>query len=1141
MPQSQFLLMKDRRFLPLFVTQFLGAFHDNLFKNAMIILVVYQLASQLGLDAKTQALMSTAATATLVFPFFIFSATAGQLADSFPKHKIIRMVKLVELGIAVLGITALVSESIPLMYVTIFALGTHSAFFSPCKYSILPEHLRNNELIGGNALLNTGTFLAILLGTIFGISLMSLSFGTIAISSLIAVVALGGYVASLYIPAGAAALEPPPFNPNPVSETRSVLKYTFSQHRDVVLSLLGKGWFFCVGSMFLSQFPNYVKISLQAQESILTLFTVLFSIGIGIGGLFNNKLLHGKVAATYVPLAALGLTAFSLDLYMATSHVVHNADQTLMSLGQFVSHLAHWRIILDVCLVSVFGGLFVVPLTAILQERTPAETRARIMAGSAITDSLFMVLSAAVCATLLSASWDVQEIFLAFGLANIAVAIYICRLLPDYLFKTLLQVCFKIFYRVEVKGLENVEKAGKRAVIVGNHGSLLDPPLLAAFLPGRPMFAINTQVAMWWWVKPFLRLVDAFPLDPTNPYSIKSLIHEVEKDRQIVIFPEGRLSSTGSLMKIYDGPGLIADKADAMILPVRLDGVQYTSFTRLRGKVPFKRFPKITITFLEPVKFKIDEKLKGKSRRAASSRQLYDVMETMMMETSNRKQTLWELLLKARDLSGSGFAVVEDVDFSPLTYGKLILKAKVLGAHLARSISFSENVGVMLPNSAGAVVSFFALQAIGGVPAMLNFTAGTHAVLASCKNAQVKTLITSRRFIEAAHLEEMVEVLSQNARILYLEDVAENIGVVDKVRGLLFAKQEKTSPQNPAVILFTSGSEGSPKGVVLSHENLIANIIQLSCRVSFNQRDIVFNCLPMFHSFGLTGGTLLPILSGIRTFLYPNPLHIKIVPELVYATNASILFGTDTFLSGYARVANPYDFYGVRYIFAGAEKVKDSTRKIYMDRFGVRILEGYGATETSPAIAVNSPMHQKEGTVGRPLSGMTLRLDPVTGVEDGGRLLVKGPNVMLGYYKEDLPGVLQPPAEGWHDTGDIVAIDGDGYIKILGRAKRFAKIAGEMVSLAVGEQIAEAVYPEFLHAVVCFPDPRKGEQLVLVTTAHAAQRADLVAYAGANGMTPLAVPARILVVDKIPLLGTGKVDYNAVKALALENSEEGEK
>ncbi len=371
--------------------------------------------------------------------------------------------------------------------------------------------------------------------------------------------------------------------------------------------------------------------------------------------------------------------------------------------------------------------------------------------------------------------------------------------------------------------------------------------------------------------------------------------------------------------------------------------------------------------------------------------------------------------------------------------------------------------------------------------------------------------------------------------------MAKNIGVLDKIRGVLSKKQEKTSPQNPAVILFTSGSEGSPKGVVLSHENLIANIIQLSCRVSFNQRDIVFNCLPMFHSFGLTGGTLLPILSGIRTFLYPNPLHIKIVPELVYATNASILFGTDTFLSGYARVANPYDFYGVRYIFAGAEKVKDSTRKIYMDRFGVRILEGYGATETSPAIAVNSPMHQKEGTVGRPLSGMTLRLDPVPGVEEGGRLFVKGPNVMLGYYKEDLPGVLQPPAEGWHDTGDIVAIDKDGYIKILGRAKRFAKIAGEMVSLAVCEQIAEAVYPEFIHAVVCFPDPRKGEQLVLVTTAHVAQRADLVAYAGANGMTPLAVPARILLVEKIPLLGTGKVDYTAVRALALAKSEEGEK
>lgn len=344
-------------------------------------------------------------------------------------------------------------------------------------------------------------------------------------------------------------------------------------------------------------------------------------------------------------------------------------------------------------------------------------------------------------------------------------------------------------------------------------------------------------------------------------------------------------------------------------------------------------------------------------------------------------------------------------------------------------------------------------------------------------------------------------------------------------------RRERINPAAPAVILFTSGSEGEPKGVVLSHANLMANIVQLSSRVDFNRQDIVFNCLPMFHSFGLTGGTLLPVLSGVRTFLYPSPLHYRIVPEMVYSSNATIMFGTDTFLQGYARMADPYDFFRMRYIFAGAEKVKDETRRLYMERFGVQVLEGYGATETAPALALNSAMHKKNGTVGRFLPGVEYRLEDVPGVMEGGRLYVRGPNVMLGYYKADDPGTLQPPAEGWHDTGDIVAVDTGGFVKILGRAKRFAKIAGEMVSLAQVENMADAVWPGWQHAVIAIPDQRKGEQLVLLTTNEAAARESLSSYAAQNGIPGLAVPSTILHSAKMPVLGTGKTDYPAVKAL----------
>lgn len=1132
---NQFLLLREKKFLPLFITQFLGAFHDNLYKNALVVLIIYHLATELGYDDKTQQLLTTLAAGVLILPFFLFSAMGGQLADKFPKERVMQGVKIFEIGIAIIGSLSLFMEWLPLCYLTIFALGTHSAIFAPSKYSILPQHLNQNELIGGNALLNTGTFLAILLGTIVGTVTMSAEVGVYIVSTLMFITAITGYFSSRLIPSAPPKDASLKFSLNPFTETFAVMKYTLNQPRDITLSMLGKAWFFLVGSMFMAQFANFTKGNLGGNEHILTLFLVLFSIGIAVGGLCNNKLLKGQISAVFVPLAALGLTIFSVDIYYASLSAYQPPVGTLIGVSEFISHASNWRIIFDVFMVAFFGGLYVVPLSAIIQDRTPEATRARIMAGSSIIDSLFMVVSAVVSAVLIGMGWTIPELFLGFAIANAFAAIYICKLLPDYLFKTLLQIIFKALYQVEIKGYENIEKAGKRAVIVGNHVSYLDPPLLAAFLPGTPMFAVNTQVAELWWVKPFLGLVDAFKIDPTNPYALKALIRKVEEDKHVVIFPEGRLTDTGALMKMYDGPGLIADKADAMILPIRLDGVQHTRFARLKGKVPLMSFPKITITILEPRKFKIDPELKGRARRAASSKQLYDVMEEMMFMTSDRDETLWDALLKAHHTNGQDFEAVEDVTFSPMTYRQLVSRSTVLGNHLSKTTTLGENVGIFLPNSAGTVVVFFALQSIGRVSAMLNFTSGIKAIQSAITTSQIKTVLTSRKFIEMAHLEKIIEDLSQTVKLVYVEDIKNDLTIFEKLSGFFPTESKNVSPHSPAVILFTSGSEGNPKGVVLSHCNLLSNITQLASRVDFNQSDIVFNCLPMFHSFGLTGGTLLPVLSGVKTFLYPSPLHYRIVPELVYSTNATIMFGTDTFLSGYGRMANSYDFYRMRYIFAGAEKVKDSTRQTYMERFGVRIFEGYGTTETSPVIAVNSAIYNKVGTVGRILSGMSYKLEPVEGIDQGGRLVVQGPNVMLGYYKDDKPGILQPPEGGWHDTGDIVTIDENGFIKIQGRAKRFAKIAGEMVSLSVTEAMAHAVWPQFEHGVVSVPDERKGEKLVMVTTNPAPKREELSAYAAKEGITPLALPADLIAVAQLPLLGTGKTDYVAIAQMVRQS------
>ncbi len=1127
--KNQFALLKDRRFLPLFVTQFLGAFHDNLFKNALVVLLLYGVGTS---AVQNPELLVTLAAGLFILPFVLFSALGGQLADKFPKHRVIRVVKLAEIGIAVLGGLSLLSGSVVLSFITLFALGSQSAFFGPSKYSIVPQHLEEDELIGGNALLNTGTFLAILLGTITGTVFITMGAGKALVATLLLLCAVSGYFSSRFIPEAAPKAPDLKLDYNPLTETIDILRHAFSQKSRVVRSIMGVAWFYFLGGMFMAQMPNYTESTLGGNEHVLAFFMVLFSVGIAIGGLVNNKLLKGRVEALYAPLAVLGITIFSIDLYFAGG-AISNVTGQAYTIGEFLSVASHWRVVVDIAMVALCGGMFVVPLNAIIQYYAPEDTRARVLAASAIVNALFIVGSSVLSALLLLAGFEVRELFLTFAIMNAFVAIYICKLLPDYLFKTLMQVLFKLLYKVEVRGLENFEKAGPRAVIVGNHVSLLDPPLLAAFLPGRPMFAVNSFVANWFWVKPFLKLVDAFPLDPTNPFSMKGLIRKVEEDRHVVIFPEGRLSETGGLMKVYDGPGMVADKADAMILPVRLDGVQHTPFARLKGKVPLKSFPKITITILEPRKFKVDEKLRGRARRAAAGRQLYDLMEDMMFITGDREQTLYEAMLKARYVNGGDAVIAEDIERKPLVFKKLIQGSVVLGRQLERITDKGENVGLMLPNSVAAIVTFFGLQAFGRVPAMLNFSAGALALTSACQTAKIKTVLTSRRFVELGRLDDVIEEISKHAELVYLEDIKQNISLMDKLSGFMsnaakIHRKQNVDMTDPAIILFTSGSEGVPKGVVLSHENIMSNIVQLSSRVDFNRQDIVFNCLPMFHSFGLTGGTLLPILSGVKTFLYPSPLHYRIVPELVYSSNATIMFGTDTFLSGYARMANPYDFYRMRYIFAGAEKVKEETRQIYMNRFGVRVLEGYGATETAPALALNSPMHLKPGSVGRLLSGVEYKLEEVPGVDMGGRLFVKGPNIMLGYYKADNPGVLEAPEGGWYDTGDIVDIDEAGYVTILGRAKRFAKIAGEMVSLTSVETLVHAVYPDNDHAVVSIPDARKGEQLVLVTTNPDARKEDLSQYASKNGVSELAVPKTILVTEELPVLGSGKTDYPGV-------------
>lgn len=514
-------------------------------------------------------------------------------------------------------------------------------------------------------------------------------------------------------------------------------------------------------------------------------------------------------------------------------------------------------------------------------------------------------------------------------------------------------------------------------------------------------------------------------------------------------------------------------------------------------------------------------------------------MAATTFDAAAARISLFRALLQSVSRHGRSRIALEDPERQPITYGRLVLGSLVLGRKLAALTAEREHVGVLLPNMQGMAVTLFALAAYGRVPAMLNFTAGVRNLRAAGDLAQLKTIVTSRRFIEKGELDDEIAALGEGRRVVYLEDVRKEITSLDKAWGALssFAagavhRRYEAKPDDPAVILFTSGTEGTPKGVVLSHANLVSNARQVFAHAAgaISEHDVFMNPLPAFHSFGLTAGLLVPLLHGMKVVLYPSPLHYKQVPKLIGDMKATFLLATDTFLQGYARAADPDDLRSVRYVVAGAERVKAETKRMW-EPYGTTILEGYGCTECSPVIAVNTPRAIREGTVGQLLPGIEAELRPVEGIHEGGRLTVRGPNIMAGYLDPEQPGRVVAPEGGWHDTGDIVVLD-DGFVSIRGRAKRFAKLGGEMVSLAAVETMVAKLWPDQNHVVVGLPDVRKGEQLVLVTEKPDADRAALQEAAKEQGFPELWVPRAILVTQAIPVLGNGKIDYGATRELA---------
>ena len=701
--------------------------------------------------------------------------------------------------------------------------------------------------------------------------------------------------------------------------------------------------------------------------------------------------------------------------------------------------------------------------------------------------------------------------------------------------RRILKLFLSLFYKVEVKNLgQNFNQ--ERQLIIANHQSFLDGLLLGLFLPIKPTFVVHTTIVNQPVFKFLLKFVDYLAVDTTKPMAMKKIVHLINSGKPVVIFPEGRITITGGLMKIYDGTAFVAFKSHAAIIPIWIDGAVDTVFARKGHGRPRKLCHKITLTILKEQYIQLEENVTARQKRALSGIQMRKMMENATFEAKNTlHDNVYSRLLKCIDLFGKNYPIAIDKEqletgelksfreltkdsikrklglITPKEYSyKYFMKVALGVGHALKSkTQENETVGVLLPNVIVTPALMLGLNLFKRTPAMLNYTAGFAGMSAACHAAQVKTIVTSHKFIEVAKLEEVTQkLIDSGLNFIYLEDVKAQMSLKDKIWLL---------------------------GYALPHLKSFSQHIKPG----------LLNALPLFHSFGLTGGTMLPLLSGVPFIVYPSPLHYKIIPNVSYDQDCTVIFGTNTFLAQYGKNAHPFDFQNMRYVVAGAEKLTETVKSLWSEKFGCRVLEGYGTTECSPVVSVNTPVAYKAGTVGQFLPGMEYQLLPVDGIEpeteDGkiGSLHVRGANVMKGYLLYDNPGIIKMPENelgvNWYATGDIVEVDKEGFVHIRGRMKRFIKIAGEMVSLENVEKIARLVSNTGLHAATSKLNPSKGEYVVLYTTDKTLIRERLSNQARELGFTELVVARDIRYIEVIPLLGTGKIDYVTLKKMASES------
>lgn len=1127
--KSMFELLRTRRFSPMFITMFLTSINDNLVKKGLTLYMAYQAS----IHSYHSMLWTSLISGLFMMPFFFLSTLGGEWADRYPKSKYIQYVKLSEIPIVALVCYLILSPQVqPIYYALgVFLMGCHSALFGTAKYAYLPEYLDEDELLGANGLMESFTLMGIVTGISLSYLIQTPVQGPHLLSVLMVTISVLGYLASLFIPEKAAADPELTLTWNILKGTQSMIDYVH-ENPHLWASILGISWFWFMGSFFLEQLPNYVNYSLKACAEVAVLLNLVSTLGIGLGSLMCHRILHGKTDLRATPITLLLVSFFGLHFAYGSSTM--GSPEVPVSLGGFALSFQGIRLIFDLFFMCFACGLYLVPLYAKLQSLSTPTHRSRVIAAFNIISALWMVSANLV--HIIFVNWwglSIERALSFLMLVNLVIACYLIKLIPFSMIKPVVRWMLQKAFRIEIEGLEHLQNLPERTIIICNHVSYLDVPILAAFLPGNYSFAIDTHVAKKRMVRLIRHLAPYYEIDPGNAMKMKGLIRAIQQGDHCIIFPEGRITNTGHIMKIYDGVVLLAERTQAHILPLHIDGAIFSITSRPTGH-PKIFFPKIRIKILPPSLPPTYAHLELKEQRTLQRLWIFDQL-TEAKAFCRPVDNLYEMIRLSMKEMGSKRVVLEDISQEPLSYGAIFLKTEVLSQVLASALPSGKTVGVLLPNVQGKVISILALYRLGKVPALLNYSAGTKNMLSAALTAECACILTSRSFIEKANLEESISAFTaHHIPLIYTEELKHKLSVTHKIKGAVthHINQWKkrvcaTNPEDAAVVLFTSGSEGTPKGVVLSHANIVHNIHQSMALAGLVPDDIIFNVLPMFHSFGFTLGTLAPLLIGCRVFLYPNPRHYHHVVELIYNHQATIMIGTNTFLLAYQKVADVHDFQSLRRVYVGGEKLSQETCSLWFNKFGIRLLEGYGTTECSPVVTINTATHNKPGAVGRLMPGMSYRLEPFEGRPEGGVLCLQGPNIMKGYLYAHQPGVLHP-SEPWYSTGDVVTIDDYGFITIVDRAKRFAKIGGEMLSLTAIEHEIHTLWPDYLHAVISVAEEHKGERLILYTTHPDADRKRLIEHFNHQGLSNLSIPGTIQIIEQMPVLGTGKVDYQSL-------------